>query len=96
MLFGVPYRKSLTTLFPRFLKVMASYHENDIRTYMKDAFGYEGEIAESVEQMVELFDGLGIDMYFDGELDEGRIGSVPADTILKPEEIVSIMKASMR
>lgn len=95
-LFGASYRKSLTTLFPRFLKVMASYHENDIRTYMKDAFGYDGEIAESVDRMVELFAGLGIDMYFDGELDEGRIGSVPVDTILNPEEIVFIIKASMR
>lgn len=96
VLFGVSYRKSLTILFPRFLKVMAFYHENDIRTYMKDAFGYEGEVAESVEQMVELFAGLGIDMYFDGEFVEERISSVPVDTILKPEEIVSIIKASMR
>lgn len=95
-LFGSSYRKSLTTLFPRFLKVMASYHEEDIRTYMKDAFGYEGEIAESTEKMVKLFASLGIDMYFDGKPDKERIGSIPVDSVLDKEEITSIIEASMR
>ena len=48
VLYGVSYRKSLTTLFPRFLKAMANYHEGDIKRYFKDAFGYEGSVAESV------------------------------------------------
>lgn len=96
VLFGVSYRKSLTTLFPRFLSVMASYHEEDIRAFLKEAFGYEGEIGESIEKMVELFAILGIDMYFDGEPDENKISSISVDSILKPEEIVHIIEMSMR
>ena len=49
---------------------MASYHEEDIRTFIRDAFGYEGETAESTEKIVELFVDMGIDMYFDGETDQ--------------------------
>lgn len=41
VLFGASYRRSLTTLFPRFLKAMAKYHDLDIRLYFKDAFGWE-------------------------------------------------------
>lgn len=52
VLFGSSYRKSLTTLFPRFLKAMAAYHEADIRAYFKDAFGYEGNVAESADKTV--------------------------------------------
>lgn len=51
-------------IFSAFPESYGIFHENDISIYMKDAFGYEGEIAESVERMVELFAGLGIDMYF--------------------------------
>ncbi len=96
ILFGASYRKSLTTLFPRFLKVMASYHEEDIRTFIKDAFGYDGEVAESTEKLVELFTDMGIDMYFNGELDKERISSVSVDSMLKPEEIVRLIEMSMR
>lgn len=69
-LFGAAYRKSLTTLFPRFLKEMAAYHEEEIRAYFKDALGYEGSVEESADEMVALFEELGIDMYFDGDADE--------------------------
>ncbi len=73
VLFGASYRKSLTTLFPRFLKEMAAYHEADIRGYFKDAFGYAGDISESADKMTAMFMELGIDMYFDGSADEERI-----------------------
>ena len=96
VLLGASYRKSLTTLFPRFLKVMASYHEEDIRTFIRDAFGYEGETAESTEKIVELFVDMGIDMYFDGETDQEHINSVSIDSMLKPEEIVRLIEMSMR
>lgn len=49
ILFGVAYRKSLTTIFPRFLKAMSVYHEEDISRYFKDAFGFAGNIQDSVE-----------------------------------------------
>lgn len=68
ILFGIAYRKSLTTLFPRFLKAMAKYHDADIRRYFKDAFGYEGNIETSIHKMIKLFTELGVDIYFDGSV----------------------------
>ncbi len=95
-LFSASYRKSLTTLFPRFLKAMAAYHGEEIRAYFKDAFGYEGSVEESADRMVRLFEELGIDMYFDGDADEAKIRQVPAETVLKQEEVISMVKACMR
>ena len=95
-LFGASYRKSLTTLFPRFLKAMAAYHEKDIRFYFRDAFGYEGSVEESADKMTRLFEELGIDMYFDGDANETKIRQVPVETVLKQEEIISMVKACMR
>lgn len=54
VLYGAAYRKSLTTLFPRFLKAMVKYHDSDLRRYFKDAFGYEGSVEESADKMVGL------------------------------------------
>lgn len=96
VLFGSYYRKSLTVLFPRFLKVMAKYHGEDIRTYLADAFGYSGDVTESARKMIDLFSGLGVDMYFDGEAVEDNIYKVPVDSVLKREEISEIIMDSMR
>lgn len=95
-LFGSAYRKSLTTLFPRFLKGMAKYHEEDIRAYFADAFGYQGEIAESAQKMIDLFSSLGVDMYFDGEVSEERVRQVPIESALKQNEILGVLVDSMR
>lgn len=95
VLFRVPYRKSLTTLFPRFLKAMSAYHEADIRAYFRDVFGYEGEAGDSADKMTALFADLGADMYFDGKLSEEAVGKIPVESVLKPEEIMEIMKESM-
>lgn len=95
-LFGASYRKSLTTLFPRFLKAMATYHKNDIFAYLKYVFGYEGDIIESTNKMIALFSELGVDMYFDGKLDEDRIRQISIDTKLSMEERISIIKESIR
>lgn len=96
VLFGASYRKSLTTLFPRFLKAMAAYHEKEIRAYFKDAFGYEGSVEESADKMTALFEELGIDMYFDGDADGEKICQVPVESVLKQEEIVCMVRACMR
>lgn len=96
VLFGAPYRKSLTTLFPRFLGAMAGYHGEDIRAYFADAFGFCGNIAESVQKMVELFSDLGVDMYFDGEVSKERICQVPVDSALEQNEISDIILNAMR
>ena len=95
-LFDTSYRKSLTTLFPRFLKEMAAYHEKEIRDYFRDSFGYEGSVEESADKMTALFEELGIDMYFDGDADEAEIRQVPVETGLKQEEVISMVRACMR
>ncbi|WP_291447883.1 iron-containing alcohol dehydrogenase [Desulfovibrio sp.] len=96
VLFGASYRKSLTTLFPRFLKAMAKYHEKDIRAYFKDAFGYESDVEESAKKMIALFSELGVDMYFDGEFSQESIDQIPVTSALKPEELLGIVTDSMR
>lgn len=95
-LFGVSYRKSLTTLFPRFLKAMAAYHEEEVRAYFKDTFGYEGNVAESAEKMIELFEEMGVDMYFDGVADGEKIRRIAVETMLNQEEIIRMVEACMR
>lgn len=95
-LFGVSYRKSLITLFPRFLKAMAAYHEEEIRAYFKDTFGYEGNVAESAEKMIELFEEMGVDMYFDGVADGEKIRRIAVETMLNQEEIIRMVEACMR
>lgn len=96
VLYGATYRKSLTTLFPRFLKTMAKYHEADIRRYFKDAFGYEGSVEESAARMTEQFADLGVDMYFDGEVSKDAIKDIDISTMLSVEEVTDIVRACLR
>lgn len=96
VLFGSSYRKSLTTLFPRFLKVMANYHGDDIRAYFKDVFGYEGEVAESADKMVSLFSDLDVDMYFDGEVSKSKIEEIDIETALSLDEISGVILDCLR
>lgn len=95
-LFGVPYRKSLTTLFPRFLEAMAARHEEDILAYFTDAFGYKCGVSECVGKMISLFSDLGVDMYFDEQVDEAAVKKVPVSSSLTQDEIVKMLRASMR
>lgn len=96
VLFGSTYRKSLTSLFPSFLKVMGACHQEDIQKYFRDVFGYEGSIAESASQMRELFGQLGIDMYFDGELSKEAISGVATGSCLSQDELYEVLKECMR
>lgn len=96
ILYGTSYRKSLTTLFPRFLKAMANYHEADISRYFHDAFGYDESVADSVNKMVNFFTGLGIDMYFDGEISEQAIKKIDISTTLPLNEITDMMASCLR
>lgn len=92
VLFGSTYRKSLTTLFPRFLKKMAKYHDSDIRRYFKDAFGYEGSVEESAGKMIGLFAELGVDMYFNGEVSVEAVKGINIATLLSADEVTDIVK----
>lgn len=96
VLYKAAYRKSLTTLFPRFLKAMAKYHDADIRRYFKDVFGYEGSIEESADAMVKLFESLGVNMYFDGEVSAEAIKNIDISTLLSADEVVEIISGCLR
>lgn len=96
VLYAATYRKSLTTLFPRFLKAMAKYHDADIRQYFKDAFGYEGSIEESANKMTELFTEFGIDMYFEGEASPEKIKEIDISTALSLDEVTDMTKECLR
>lgn len=96
VLYGASYRKSLTTLFPRFLKAMAKYHDTDIRRYFKDVFGYEGSIEESADNMTGLFGELGVDMYFDGEVSAKAIKGIDISTMFSMDEVTGIVKECLR
>lgn len=96
VLYKASYRKSLTTLFPRFLKAMAKYYDTDIRRYFKDVFGYEGSIEESVDKITGLFAELGVDMYFDGEVSMETVKEIDISTMLSVAEVISVVKDCLR
>lgn len=93
MLFGVPYRESLTTLFPRFLQTMAAYHEADVRQYLHDVYGFTGNVADTVQQVVDLYENLGVPMYFSGTLSAQACAAVQTHSRLSAEEIFSLLQA---
>lgn len=96
VLYGAAYRKSLTALFPRFLKAMAKYHEADIRRYLQDAFRFDGSVEDSVGRMTDLFTELGVGMYFDGKADAAEIAEIDISTALSAEEVTGIIQACLR
>ncbi len=96
VLYGSTYRKSLTTIFPRFLKAEAKYHEEDIRKFLADVFGLEGKIEDSVQSIIQIFEEIGIDMYFDGTVSSAQIEEIEIETTLTNDEIVKVIEESLR
>jgi alcohol dehydrogenase YqhD (iron-dependent ADH family) len=96
VLYKASYRKSLTTIFPRFLKMMAKHHEDDIRRYLKDVFGFTGSLEESTQRLVELFEEVGVDMYFDGPVYEERMNEIDVKSELTAEERKEMIEDCMR
>lgn len=96
VLFGAKYRKSLTTIYPRFLTAMAMYHDEEIRRFLSDAFGFEGEVSESEQRLVELFTSLGVDMYFEGAATLEPISRIDIETALSAEEVLEIIKKCIK
>lgn len=96
VLYGAAYRKSLTTLFLRFLKALAKYHDADIRQYFMNAFGYEGSIEESSNKMIELFIDFGINMYFEGVASPEKIKEIDISTMFSLDEVTDVMKECLR
>ena len=93
---GAKYRKSLTTIYPRFLTAMAKYHDAEIRRFLSDAFGFTGEVSESEQRFVELFTSLGVDMYFEGEATLEAVSRIDIETALSAEEVLEIVKKCIR
>lgn len=91
-LFGSPYRRCLTAVFPRFLKAAAKRHEADVRRYLSDAFGYDLPIEESVRRLTGLFAGLGAEMYFGGTVTREQVAAIPCECELDEDEILDMMK----
>lgn len=96
ILFDATYRKSLTTIFPRFLKAMSVYHEEHVKCYFYDAFGFDGSIENSVKKLIDLFTELGIDMYFDGDFTEDKISKIDIGSIFSENEIADILRDCLR
>lgn len=94
-LFGVPYRQSLTTLFPRFLGAMGERHEAEVTALLADAFGLTG-IEDPVQTLVSLYEEIGVDMYFDGAPAPEMIDAVPVSSELSREEIRRITLSCCR
>lgn len=75
---------------------MGRRHGDDIRRYYLDAFGFDGTIEESSRRLVEIFEGLGIPMYFDAKVTRDEILSIPCDTELGKDEICSLIESLTR
>ena len=95
-LFGSSYRRSLTSVFPRFLKAMGVYHAEDIGKYYFDAFDFDSSIEESSRKLIDLFSSLGVDMYCDGEITRKQVDNIPCHTKLNGDEVFELMNALIR
>lgn len=95
-LFGSTYRRSLTSIFPRFLAAMGRHHAEEIEKYYRDAFGFGSSIEESSRKLIELFSGFGAEMYFDGKISREQVDSIPCRTELTPNEVFELMNSLIR
>lgn len=92
VLFGSTYRRSLTSVFPRFLQAMGKHHAEEVRNYYRDAFGFDGTIEDSTQKLMTLFAELGIPMYYEGTVSREAVDAIPCETELGKEEVFSIIK----
>ena len=95
-LFGSSYRRSLTSIFPRFLEAMGKRHAEDVGKYYLDVFGFDSSIEESSRKLVALFSDFGVDMYYDGIINREQVGCIPCDTELDENEIFEMINGVIR
>lgn len=93
VLFGSSYRRSLTSVFPRFLQAMGKHHAEEVRDYYRDAFGFDGSIEESTQKLMKLFTELCIPMYYEGTVSREKVDAIPCQIELSKEEVFDIMQA---
>lgn len=89
-------RKLSHTTFTRFLRVMGKYHAEDIRKYYLDTFGFDSSIEESSRKLIELFAGLGVDMYYEDKIIRKQVDGIQCDTELDGNEIFEMISALVR
>jgi alcohol dehydrogenase YqhD (iron-dependent ADH family) len=95
-LFGSTYRRSLTSIFPRFLQVMGRHHEADIKNYFHDVFGWDEPVDESCSKLLDAFAKMGVEMYYDGNFTREQVDAIPRRTELSNDEVYEMMQALVR
>ena len=53
-------------------------------------------IEESSRKLIELFAGLGVEMYYDGRITREQVAGIPCDTELCEDEVFGIMDSLIR
>jgi alcohol dehydrogenase YqhD (iron-dependent ADH family) len=95
-LFGSSYRRSLTSIFPKFLCAMGKHHPEEVGKYYLDAFGFDSSIEDSSRKLAELFSGLGVEMYYNGQITREQVDAIPCHTELSKEEVFGIINSLIR
>ena len=96
VLFNTNYLKDLTIVFPQVLKFFAKSHEDDIRSLLHDAFGFDGSIDDSLSKIVQLFEEFNIDMKFNESFSDEKLSKIENKSSLTVEELSAILKNSVK
>lgn len=75
---------------------MGKRHEEDVKKYYLDVFGFDSSIKESSRKLVALFSDFGADMYYDGIINREQVGCIPCDTKLDENEIFEMINGLIR
>ena len=86
----------MTVSFPQILKELAKKYEESIKLFLSDAFGFNGSIEEAINKVMQLFSDFGIDMYFHGDFQEGKLDKIPNKSSFTKEQIIQILKNSLK
>lgn len=95
-LFEESYRKTLTILFPRMLKHISIKHENKVKKFLADAFGFNGNVDDSINKLIQLCSDFGVDMYLHKDFTEEQLDKIPNKSSLTKEEISEILRNSIK
>lgn len=95
-LFGSSYRRSLTSIFPRFLCAMGKHHPEEIGKYYLDAFGLDSSIEDSSQKLIGLFSGLGVEMSYNGQITREQVDTIPCHTEFSKEEVFDIINSLIK
>lgn len=72
---------------------MSRKHNDDICKFCHDVFGFDGTIEESSREIVKMFENLGIPLYFDSKVTGQPAASIPCETELSKEEVLSLISS---